>query len=230
MPDAPGTSFQVGFGIMKHQRLTVWIAAAVLLVAAQVQAHAADSPAPTPAGPQPRIQVTNPAYDFGTVLEGSPVKHEFSVKNARAGRPGDWPGAKFMRMHGGAVPDKKRLAPGEQTLLPVTFDTRHEKGPATRRIDVYTNDPQTPDLVLTIQGTVRTESEATPSEVLFDSVRRGSEQTRDVAISYHGTAKDFSITKVANSNPNIAVTQQPGPKLKVGPEEDDARRTVSGHD
>ena len=195
-----------------NQRLTVWIAAAVLLVAAQV--HAVDSPAPTPAGPQPRIEVTNPVYHFGTVLEGSPVKHEFTVKNAGQA---ELVIGQVLSSCGCTVAasDKKRLAPGEQTQLPVTFDTRHEKGPATRRIDVYTNDPQTPDLALTIEGTVRTESEATPPEVLFNSVRRGSEQTREVAISYHGTAKDFAITKVSNSNPNIAVTRQPGPKLEV---------------
>jgi hypothetical protein len=193
-------------------RLMFGIAAAVLIAAAPV--FSADSPAATPTGPQPRITASNPVYDFGTVLEGTPVKHEFTVRNTGQA---DLIIGQVQSSCGCTVAqsDKKRLAPGEATQLPVTFDTRHEKGPATRRIDVYTNDPQTPDLPLTLQGTVRMESEATPSEIMFDSVRKGSEQTREVAIAYHGTAKNFSITKVSNSNPNVAVTQQPGPKLKV---------------
>jgi len=200
------------FDIMKSfLRLIRWAAIAVVLFAAQ---SGAQTPSPAPTGPQPRIQAANPAYDFGTVLEGTPVKHEFTVKNVGQaelviGQVQSSCGCTV------AQSDKKRLAPGEQTQLPVTFDTRHERGPATRRIDVYTNDPQTPDLALSIHGTVRLESEAAPSELLFDSVRKGTEQTRDVGISYHGSAKDFRITKVANSNSHIVVTQQPGLKLKV---------------
>jgi len=196
----------------KSFRLVFGIAIAVLFAAVRV--YSADSPAATPTGPQPRIVALNPVYDFGTVLEGTPVKHEFTVRNTGQA---DLIIGQVQSSCGCTVAqsDKKRLAPGEATQLPVTFDTRHEKGPATRRIDVYTNDPQTPDLALTLQGTVRMESEATPSEIMFDSVHKGSEQTREVAISYHGTARDFSVTKVSNSNPNIAVTQQPGFKLKV---------------
>src|SRR5262249_40312767 len=114
-----------------------------------------------------------------------------------------------------AESDKKRLAPGEQTVLPVTFDTRHERGEARRRIDVYTNDPQTPDLALEIQGVVRRESEVTPDEILFAAARKGTEQSREVTIKYNGSAKDFKITKVSNSNSSIAVTSEPGLKLKV---------------
>jgi hypothetical protein len=171
------------------------------------------SPAAAPA-PAPQIQATAPNYDFGTVLEGTPVKHEFTVKNTGKA---DLVIGHVQTSCGCTVAqsDKSRLAPGEQTQLPVTFDTRHERGHASRRIDVYTNDPKTPDLPLEIQGVVRTESDATPNEVLFGAVRKGTEQNREVAIKYNGSAKDFKIVKVSNSNPNITVTQEPGLKLQV---------------
>ena len=197
---------------LSNQKLTGWIAAAILLLSRKLMRQ--DPPRPHPRVRSRASRSTAPIYDFGTMLEGAPVKHEFTIKNVGQA---DLVIGQVQTSCGCTVAqsEKKRLAPGEQTQLPVTFDTRHETGPRDPRIDVYTNDPQTPDLVLTIQGTVRRESEATPPEVLFDSVRKGSEQTREVTISYNGTTKDFSITKVANSNPNIAVTQEPGLKLKV---------------
>ncbi len=196
-------------------KMSGWVLAGVLLMASGANAQSSASPsAAATSGPQPRIQVPAPNYDFGTVLEGTPVKHEFMVRNTGQA---DLIIGHVQTSCGCTVAesDKKRLAPGEQTQLPVTFDTRHERGHASRRIDVYTNDPQTPDLALEIQGVVRTESEANPREVFFDSVRKGTESTREVEIKYNGTAKNFKIVKVSNSNPNIAVTQEPGPKLKI---------------
>lgn len=195
-------------------KLTGWVLAATLILSLQAHAQGPASPTAT-TGPQPHIQAVAPTYDFGTVLEGAPVKHEFTIKNVGQA---DLVIGQVQTSCGCTVAqsEKKRLAPGEETQLPVTFDTRHERGQARRRIDVYTNDPQTPDLALEIQGVVRRESEATPDEVLFDSVRKGSEQTREVTISYNGgDSKGFKLTKVANSNSNIAVTQEPGLKLKV---------------
>jgi Protein of unknown function (DUF1573) len=220
-----------------NSKLAGGLIAAILFLPLQVHAQGSASPAApmAPAGPQPQIQTLAPNYDFGTVLEGTPVKHEFTIKNSGKA---DLVIGHVQTSCGCTVAesDKKRLAPGEQTQLPVTFDTRHEKGHASRRIDVYTNDPKTPDLALEIQGVVRTESDAAPAEVFFGSVRKGTEQAREVAIKYNGSAKDFKITKVSNSNTNIAVTQEPGAKLKVallktmppGPFQDTVEITTTG--
>lgn len=193
-------------------KLTFW--ATIAMVLSSMPAWAAAAPSPMPTGPQPRIQAVNPVYDFGHVLEGTQVKHEFTIKNT--GRA-DLIIGQVQSSCGCTVAqtEKKRLAPGEETQLPVTFDTSHERGRASRRIDVYTNDPQTPDLALNVQGIIYVESEASPAEMVFDNVKRGTAETRDVAISYHGKSKDFHVTKVSNSNSNIVVTQEPGLKLKV---------------
>ena len=193
-------------------KLILRMAIVALLLAARAQAAA--TPSPVPNGPQPRIQAVSPVYDFGQVVEGTPVKHEFTIKNTGQA---DLIIGQVQSSCGCTVAqsNKKRLAPGEETQLPVTFDTSHERGHASRRIDVYTNDPGTPDLALNVQGVIKVESEATPPELAFDNVKHGTAQTREVAITYHGKAKDFRITKVDNSNSNIAVTQEPGFKLKI---------------
>jgi hypothetical protein len=194
----------------------IFALAIAISFAGAVTAYAAGPASPTAAsGPQPRIEAPAPSYDFGTVLEGTPVKHEFMIKNTGQA---DLIIGQVQTSCGCTVAksDKQRLRPGEQTELPVTFDTRHEKGRASRRIDVYTNDPKTPDLALEIQGVIRRESEAIPDQVVFQGVKKGSEQTQNVSIKYNGTVpRDFKITKISNSNPNIAVKQMPDMKLNV---------------
>jgi hypothetical protein len=188
--------------------------AIALALTGSLMASAA-GPASAPSGPQPRIEASAPSYDFGTVLEGTPVKHNFTIRNTGQS---DLIIGQVQTSCGCTVAksDKQRLRAGEQTELPVTFDTRHEKGRASRRIDVYTNDPTTPNLALEIHGVIRRESEAVPDQVVFQGVKKGSEPTQDVAIKYNGTApRGFKITKISNSNPNIVVTQLPDMKLKV---------------
>lgn len=208
----------------------------LLCLIGSIPAYAAGPTAPAAsAGSQPRIEAAAPSFDFGNVLEGTAVKHDFTIKNVGQG---DLVIGQVQTSCGCTVAksDKQRLHPGEQTDLPVTFDTRHEKGHASRRIDVYTNDPQTPDLALEIHGVVRRESEASPEEVVFDSVRKGSQQARDVSIKYNGASRDFKLLKVANSNPNLAVSRESDLKLKVsllktmppGPFQDTIEATTTG--
>jgi hypothetical protein len=199
---------------MRSLNLKLSLRATVAVMLLAVGAQAAATPSPMPTGAQPQIQAANPVYDFGQVVEGTRVKHEFTVKN---NGKADLIIGQVQSSCGCTVAqsDKKRLSPGEETQLPVTFDTSHERGHASRRIDVYTNDPVTPDLALTVQGVIKVESEATPAELDYGNVKHGTALTRDVVISYHGKANDFKINKVSNSNSSIAVTQEPGFKLKV---------------
>ncbi len=58
-------------------------------------AHAADSPAATVVQPAaseataakaaPAIEISHPSYNFGTVQEGKPIAHDFTVKNTGRG-------------------------------------------------------------------------------------------------------------------------------------------------
>ena len=62
------------------------------------------------------------------------------------------------------------------SVVAVTFDTRSDKGPATRTISVITNDPRHQQISLTLKGDVKVQVEAAPSPVAFGNVRHGSEQ------------------------------------------------------
>ena len=175
--------------------------------------------APSPPN-QPKIQVLQPVYDFGSVLSGPPVEHTFKVKNTGGGE--------LVIDHvqtscgcTAAEPSKNRLKPGEEAEIAVSFDTRFQKGRAERTITVFSNDPRTPDLAMTMKGELRVDVDANPSEVYFSKVRLGTEETRQVTVTYVGKGKGFKVEKISNSNPNIKVAQaalknsKPGVLLSV---------------
>jgi Protein of unknown function (DUF1573)/Flagellar-associated PapD-like len=164
--------------------------------------------APATGSGAPRAQVETPVFDFGTVISGIPVKHTFRVKNV-----GSAPliiGA-VMTSCGctAAQPTKNTVLPGEDSDVAVTFDTRSDKGPATRTITVMTNDPKHQQLNLTLKGDVKVQVEAAPSPVAFGNVRHGTAQSRQVTITDTTGGKDFKVNSIANSSKDIKVTEQP---------------------
>ena len=164
---------------------------------------------------QPKIQLIKPNYDFGTVTNGVPVTHIFKIRNAGTGT-----------LIIGAVntscgctaakPTKSTLAPGEDSEIKVTFDTRFEKGPSTRTITVLTNDPKDPQAELTLKGDVRVEVAATPSEIAFGNVKHGTEPTRQVVITDLAANKPLKIISISKANPDISVTPVPRSDGKPG--------------
>jgi hypothetical protein len=149
----------------------------------------------------PKIELVAPAYDFGTVTEGTPVQHVFTIRNAGKAD------LVIKAVHTScgctaAKPTKTKLAPGESSDLAVTFDTHYEKGHRSRMITVYTNDPLTPAATLTMAGDIKVLLEALPSEVNFGTVRRATEQTRQVKLVYTGEGP-LKLEGISNANPNI---------------------------
>lgn len=163
----------------------------------------------------PRIEIANPVFNFGTALEGQHVTHDFVIKNAGKTE------LIITNVHTScgctvATPAKQHLAPGESVELPVTFDTSFQKGAKVREITVFSNDPKSPQTIVTLQGTVKLLVEADPSEINFDKLRFGSTANRELVISDLAGGKDFHVGSITNSNPNLKVTQSPRPDGKPG--------------
>ncbi len=104
----------------------------------------------------PRIAVDNAVYDFGEIKEGMIVEHAFVIRNE-----GDAPLVFTRKPYTtcgctvAALP-KEVLQPGESLELVATFDSSGFGGRHVRKeIRVYTNDPQTPVMVLALVGYVR---------------------------------------------------------------------------
>lgn len=156
----------------------------------------------------PSVQVAAPVFDFGTALNGLAVKHVFSLKNTGTA-PLVIGAVQTSCGCTAAQPTKSTVAPGEESDIAVTFDTRSDKGPATRTITVFTNDPRHQQLILTLKGNVKVQVEAVPSPVAFGNVKHDTEQTRQVLITDMAGGKDFKVGSITNSSTNIKVTEQP---------------------
>lgn len=192
------------------------LAVSILVVAAAVVA-AASARAQAPAAPakQPKVEIADPVYDYGTAYEGQFVSHVFEIKNAGTA-PLDIRGVRTSCGCTTGAPSKDHLMPGEVSDLQVTFDTRSQKGHKVRTISVFTNDPQSPSSVVTLQGNVKVQVEAEPSEINFDKVKLGGEASREVTITDLNGGKDFKVGPVTNSSPFIKVTQVPRKDGKQG--------------
>jgi hypothetical protein len=163
----------------------------------------------------PKAEVAGKVYDFGSVLNAVPVAHVFKIHNAGTGTLVIG-GVQTSCGCTAAKPTKSQLAPGEDSDVAVTFDTRFDKGPATRTITVYTNDPAAKSIVLTIKGDVKVQVEAAPAQVAFGDVKHGTDQTRQILLNdlVAGTdpakaQRQFEVQSITNASPNIKVAAAP---------------------
>ncbi len=103
-----------------------------------------------------RIELSVTEYDFGTIPNTMPVSQVFQVRNI---------GRRTLEITGvstscgctSAEINESNLLPGEETDLKVTYDPLAHHGTLgklTRQVYVRSNDPDTPEAVLTIRMTV----------------------------------------------------------------------------
>jgi hypothetical protein len=170
----------------------------------------------------PKAEVAGKVYDFGSVLNAVPIAHVFKIHNAGSGTLVIG-GVQTSCGCTAAKPTKSQLPPGEDSDVAVTFDTRFDKGPATRTITVYTNDPAAKSIVLTIKGDVKVQVEAAPAQVAFGDVKHGTDQTRQVLLNdlLAGTdpakaPQEFKVQSITNASPNIKVAEASRTDGKAG--------------
>src|SRR5271155_3449117 len=91
----------------------ILIAAALVIAAAAIAVSAQGNPPAQPPSPnQPKIQLIDPTYDFGSVMSGPAISHTFKVKNTGGG---DLLIDRVQTSCGctAAEPSRKHLKPGE---------------------------------------------------------------------------------------------------------------------
>ncbi|HYL59786.1 MAG TPA: DUF1573 domain-containing protein [Candidatus Acidoferrales bacterium] len=173
-----------------------------------------------PPGHQPKAVLENPLYDFGSALEGKLVNHTFKIKNAGDGYL-DIRGVKTSCGCTTGTPTKTHLAPGDESEIAVAFDTHFQKGHQVRTITAMTNDPNNPSIAMTLQGVIKKQVEASPSEISFGTVRQGTEDTKEFVVNDIVGGGAFDVGPISNSNSALRVAQEkrtdgkPGALIKV---------------
>ncbi|MBS4036451.1 MAG: DUF1573 domain-containing protein [Ignavibacterium sp.] len=101
----------------------------------------------------PKIKFNNSQHNFGKVKEGQVYQHTFSFSNN---------GSRLLNIKdvksscGCAVASisQKELKPGESATLKVELDTAKRKGRMSRTLTVISNDPETPNTILTLYAEI----------------------------------------------------------------------------
>ena len=158
--------------------MTRWAAVALTATTLACDAFA---PAGTAVRRPPTARFDTTAYDAGSVRQGTPVTYTFTLHNGgdrdltldtlRAGCA-----CSAQSLPGRVVP------PGGSATIGVRCETGGDRGPTTRTVTVYTNDPAQTVTTLTLTAEVSDGLAAQPRELYVGRVRRGQRVAREVRL------------------------------------------------
>lgn len=153
------------------------------------------------------LVVPQKSFDFGAVPQGTKVVHEFVLENK--GKV-DIQIQKITPSCGctAATVESSAIKPGESGKIKVQFDTAGFAGSKVKTVEVLTSDVESPEVVLTVRGTVVPGVTAEPRKVEFGEISPGDEGdiwARDLTVSLReGT--ELKIEKVHSYSRFITVT------------------------
>jgi len=150
-----------------------------------------------------------PKHDFGEIIEGQRVTHEFVVKNV---------GDEILEIRKinascgctAAQPDKDKLAPGESTKIKVHFDSSNRQGKQVKYVYVMTNDKSNPQIRLEFTCDIQPRNVTntkdvsgarliiTPAKFDFGNVKGGSVVSTNIFLKNIGNSQ-LKINSVNNS-------------------------------
>ncbi|HOX44904.1 MAG TPA: DUF1573 domain-containing protein [Myxococcota bacterium] len=205
--------------------LSTWTALLALLglgASCQKPSEPPVTPEPVQAAPAaqagPRIACAAPEHDFGAVLQGTQVKHSFSLQNQ-----GDAPlKIKHVSSSCGSTvgkPAAGEVAPGGETKIDVTVDTSGRQGALEKSVFVYSNDTPRRRFELKISGTVEVQVGFEPPRLKLRNVLKGSRASQQLKLIGRDLA-NAKLQVLRTSDPQalqaklVQVDGQPG--LEVG--------------
>lgn len=152
--------------------------------------HPASSDVPARA-PRPAIAVEQPIHDFGVAWAPARLSHDFTVRNRGEA---ELVISRVKPACGCTVagPYPERLAPGEAGTFSFTLDTRNLRGRYSKKIEVFSNDPDTPKIELALRGESRHHVDVDPPNALFGRVYGDEVKTRVVKITTN-TGKELQL-------------------------------------
>ncbi|MFN8543527.1 MAG: DUF1573 domain-containing protein [Candidatus Binatia bacterium] len=165
---------------------------------------------PVTAGPHgvPGMVVAEPVHDFGSIEQGDIVSHAFRLENGGTA-PLRIENLKSscgctVALAGGHV-----IAPGAFGEVTIRLESGRLAGRTVKTVTVYTNDPASPSVGLTLTGQVVTDLIATPTPLYLGKVRRGEGIRREIRVAQGRAEGAHRVTWIEHGNPNIHATLEP---------------------
>jgi hypothetical protein len=181
----------------RHVTTAILALASVLIVAGVLLAQGA------PAG-KPKAVAVEPIGDVGTVAKGDNATHDFVIKNEGGA---DLQITNVQPACGCTVARyDKVIAPGKTGTIHVVVDTTTFSGAIVKEVTAYTNDPENPQIQLTVRAKVEPYIAVKPGYARYIVVR-GEAQQGVIAQSLWATdGQPFDITGVDSPMPSLKVT------------------------
>lgn len=137
--------------------------------------------AEAPVALAPKMVCPETVYDFGEMENDQVVEHHFVVRNEGTLSLE----IRSVRASCGCTavqPTDNVVPPGGETTIQVRFDLRGRNGRQIKTIFVQSNDPETPNLNLQIQGTIVQGLQVQPATLFFGRVDPGAVRMRSFEV------------------------------------------------
>ncbi|HVG25547.1 MAG TPA: DUF1573 domain-containing protein, partial [Thermoanaerobaculia bacterium] len=165
--------------------------------------------------PAPRLTLTEPLKDFGTVPKGTKIDWSFEVKNTGTT---DLEIISAKPVCGCTVADfDKVIKPGQKGKVSARVDTSGFAGPISKAVTLETNDPNTPTAQVTITAVVKPYVEAYPVGYVRFNMIQGDSEKQSVTL-YSEEEEPFEITKIESPQDWIKVETRKLDAADVVPE------------
>ena len=148
-----------------------------------------------PQGDRPIAQADDATYNFGNMELGAHGTHDFTIGN-RGQKPLTLTkGLTSCKCTLSKLADEKdqlELAPGEETVVTLAWDTRAQPGAFRVTAEIQTNDPVTPVVTLVIEGSITRSVMMEPEDVVFSSLSPRS--TAEATVRFYAmTVENFEL-------------------------------------
>jgi hypothetical protein len=178
-------------------------AAGTTVPASALPSSAAAAPADSGA-PHGKAVVVSPIKDVGSVAKGDKVTEDFEIRNDGAA-PLTITDVKAACGCTVASFDKV-IAPGKVGQVHVVIDTVTFTGPIAKGVTVYTNDPGTPQIELTVRAKVEPYIAVKPGYARYVTVRGEAKEGNIVQTLYAPDGGPMDIVKVDSPFPYLTVS------------------------
>ena len=155
----------------------------------------------------PQIAVDNPIYDFGSVINGSQILHDFVIRNAGDSELDishvDSSCAACLQ----ASLEKSKIPPGGRSVLHARLDLRLLNGTVSRAVAIGSNDPNNDLVLVGFTGEVVPLYQITPPEIQIDLSRGRQTAAVEIApmVNLHAP-----LSQVVCDDKDVTATLSPG--------------------
>lgn len=161
------------------------------------------------AKPSPKLDCTNPFYEFGWVDGDKPVSHTFQIRNSGNAdlviKKIDAPcGCTSYAL------SKDILPPGFSLGIPVTVSLQGQKGFVEKSLYLVTNDPSGIPFQLSLRGTVGSEIEIQPPMMTLRKAPKSSEVFGEVTVRNPGK-KPLACLEAKSTEGKLEISVSPLP-------------------